>query len=223
MCSPAALGVAQGAVQGVSAVGGFLGQSAQTQATNDARLNEYKNQLAIYERDWMNRVGEYQQGLVDYEAQSMENELAYNRATQQAQRQLTDVYSQAAFNQLKEVQGLQAAQGRVAASGVSGQSALRARNVLEGAYGQSQAISMDNLLRARYGFMDTTESLRNQLTSANRQSWNKVALAPTPGIAPPEPVFSTGPSPLTLFGELGSSALGGFSTYGQAKKDNWFG
>ena len=51
--------------------------------------------------------------------------------------------------------------------------------------------------------------------SDNNRAYQNVAVAPMPDVATPAPVMTPGPSPLGLIAGLGSSAIGGLTTYNE--------
>jgi hypothetical protein len=77
------------------------------------------------------------------------------------------------------------------------------------ALGRNQAIKSQSLIRAKEAYTAKTEDIRDKQISANNQAYQKVALRPVEGVAPPQPVMMPGPSGLSLAAGLGSAALGG--------------
>lgn len=226
MCNPVAVAGAQFGGQALSSIGEFGQQRAQTDAVNKGRANQYRNQLAMRELKYNTDVNAYSARMSDYRAGNLERAEAASLAYQAAQGQLNETNRGAAFATQSAANRLAAAQGTAAARGVSGQSAALQQQSLQAAFGRDQALQMDNLLRARYGYDRSVARTRNQLTSRNRQAYNQIGPAPIPGIAPPKPVFQQGPSGLALVGNLASSAAGSVgSAYGMSAAGDggsWF-
>jgi len=226
MCNPVAVaGVAAGG-QALGQVGDFMQQRSQAKAVNQGRANQYRNQLAMRELKYNTAKNTYAARISDYEAGNQERASAASLAYQAAQGQLNETNRAAAFATEDATTRLLAAQGRAAARGVAGQSAALQQQSLMAAFGRDQALQMDNLLRARYAYDRQTARTRNQLTSANRQAYNRIGPAPIPGLAPPKPVFQQGPSGLALVGNLAATAASGvgsaYSMSNAGSGGSWF-
>jgi hypothetical protein len=201
---------AANALQGIaSSFGAYDKEAEQTKALNKQRLNQYKYQLKQYERTGINRTNLYRQQLSEYGQGIREDQRAYGRALEDSQAQLNELYGQSSLDQQQQQIQLASGLGSARTTGQSGVSQDRQSAMLMGAYGRQQAITMDNLLRARYGNIRGRERLRDQLISSQRQRYGKVALQPTMPIAPPKPVFSPGPSQSALFTNIGGNLLSG--------------
>ena len=226
MCNPVALAGAQFAGSAAGQIGQFQQQRAQARATNRARLNQYNNQIAMRGLKYDTDRAAYNARISDYKGTRFENRDAYALSQADAQGQLNETYGQAAAQDLQAGLTAAAASGRTATRGVTGRSAALQQQSIMGAYGRSQSQMMDNLLRARFAYGRTSDRLRNQLKSADRQAYNKIGPAPMPGMAPPKPVFQEGPSGLALVGNLAASAAGSaISAHGMSNASNggsWF-
>ena len=105
----------------------------------------------------------------------------------------------------------------MAASGVTGKSAQRMDNQIVSQFGRNQAIAAESLFGAQMAYKDRTASINRSLQSDNNKAYEKVAIQPQAGVAPPPPVMTPGPSGLGLIAGLGSAAIGGFDTYNSLK------
>ena len=226
MCNPVAVAGAKAGGKALGQIGEFQQQRAQTKAVNKGRANQYKNQLAMRELKYNTDVAAYNTRISDYNVGNLERADAASLAYQAAQGQLNETNRAAAYSSLGAAQGLAAAQGRAAARGVSGQSAALEQQSLMAAFGRDQALTMDNLLRARYAYDRGAARTRNKLMSANRQAYNKIGATPIAGIAPPKPVFQKGPSGLALVGNLAATAASGvgdaYSMSDAGNGGSWF-
>jgi hypothetical protein len=70
---------------------------------------------------------------------------------------------------------------------------------------------------AGFAYDRKTADIRREVESSNKQAYEKVALAPQAGVAPPPPVMTPGPSGLGLAAGLVEAGVGGFSTYNDLK------
>ena len=90
----------------------------------------------------------------------------------------------------------------MAAAGRLGKSAERLDLDVVRQFGRNQAIQAESLLSAQYGLQNANRGIRRELLSANNEAFEKVAVQPKPGVAPPPPTMAQGPSPLSLVGGL---------------------
>jgi len=203
MCAPlatAGIGIAQ-------SIGSYVSDQSTTAAKNNALIQDYEYKLQQREQDWMSTLGEWNQSRLEYEKTlSANQEAAYGGYAQEQQR-LNEVYKEAAFANQASLIGLMQGMGQYQARGVSGQSASRGLNMMQGAYDRNQAIQQESLRSARNRFTLSTEGIRRNLTSANNQAFSNVALAPVAGAAPPPPTMLQGPSTLGLITGIASSAV----------------
>lgn len=217
MCAPVALGVASAVAGGIGAVGQHQSASAQASAQNAAATNNYKYQLKVRERNWDRERFKYNVALGQYKDQTQENASAAQRAYSATQMKLNDKYREAAFRNQAMAAKLLESQGAMAARGMTGRSAQRVDSQVFQAFGRNQAIMAENLFSARTSAEYANEGTRRELLSANRKAYNKVAIQPMPGVAPPPPVMTPGPSGLGLAAGLINAGVSGFSTYESLK------
>ena len=218
MCSPIALGVASFATGAMGAVGQHQSASAQASAANAAATSNYKYQLKVRERAWDRERHVYGRKLFEHDEQLKENNLAAQRAYSGEQRKLNEAYRQAAFSNQAMVTQLLGMEGKgTAARGMTGRTADRMDASQLAAFGRNQAILAQSLTSARQAGEFRKDSIRRELKNTNRQAYSEVAIAPTPGVAPPPPTMQPGPSGLGLLAGLGSAAVDGYGTYNQLK------
>ncbi len=213
MCAPAALGVASFASGALGAVGQHQSASAQASAQNAAATSNYKYQLKVRERSWDREVHRYGRQLHQYDSQLQENSMAGQRAYAGAQRKLNSAYKQASFKQQANLVNLLKGSGRMANAGLTGKTADRLDNQIVSQFGRNQAIAAENLMGAGFAYNRQTADIRREVESSNKQAYEKVALNPQAGVAPPPPVMTPGPSGLGLAAGLISSGVDGYNTY----------
>ena len=218
MCAPAvALGVASAGASALGAVGQHQSASAQASAQNAAATSNYKYQLKVRERSWDREVHRYGRQLHQYDSQLQENSMAGQRAYAGAQRKLNSVYQQASFKQQANLVNLLKGSGNMAAAGRTGRSATRLDNQIVSQFGRNQAIAAESLMGAGFNYNRQVEDVQREVDSSNKQAYEKVALAPQAGIAPPPPVMTPGPSGLGLAAGLIGAGVSGYQTYNDLK------
>ena len=223
MCAPAVLGVASMASGVMGAVGQHQNASAQVNAQNAAATSNYKYQLKVRERNWDREVHRYGRQLHQYDSQLQENSKAGQRAYAGAQRKLNSIYQQASFKQQANLVNLLKGSGQAAAAGRTGRSATRLDNDIVSQFGRNQAIAAESLMGANFAYDRQVEATQREINSANTQAYEKVALAPQEGVAPPPPVMTPGPSGLGLAAGILDAGIGGVSTYNSLSPTPLFG
>ena len=213
MCAPAALGVASMASGVMGAVGQHQSASAQASAQNAAATSNYKYQLKVRERNWDREVHRYGRQLHQYDSTLQENSMAGQRAYAGAQRKLNSIYQQASFKQQANLVNLLKGSSGAASAGMTGRSAQRLDNDIVSQFGRNQAIAAENLMGAGFAYNRQVEGIQREVDSSNKQAYEKVALAPQEGVAPPPPVMTPGPSGLGLAAGILDAGISGVNTY----------
>ena len=234
MITPSMVFGAASALQGLMGTfGAYNQQTAQTEAENQRRLQQYEYQKKQIELENTNRRNLYAINIRDYKLGLLEDERAESRGLAAIQRGYNEARGEAAL--AREQLNLQQEQalGSLAARGVTGGSAARGAVSAISETGRRQRNIEDNLLRARYaafGIGGAAESLRDQRISSMRQRYSKVEIPPTMAFAPPAPIMQSGPSRFSLMANVGGNVLGGIQSgfsmrqtlgSGTGGKDNW--
>ncbi len=217
MCAPAALAVASAGAGIMGSVGQHQSAQAQADAQNAAATSNYKYQLKVRERNWDREVHRYGRQLHQYDSAKQENSMAGQRAYSGAQRKLNSAYQQASLKQQANLVNLLKGSGQAAAAGRNGRSATRLDNQIVGQFGRNQAIAAESLMGAGFAYNRQTDNIRREVDSSNKQAYEKVALAPQAGVAPPPPVMTPGPSGLSLAAGILDAGVNGYSTYNDLK------
>ena len=212
MCAPV-LAVASLASGVMGAVGQHQSASAQASAQNAAATSNYKYQLKVRERNWDREVHRYGRQLHQYDSQLQENSMAGQRAYSGAQRKLNSIYQQASFKQQANLVNLLKGSSGAASRGMTGRSAQRLDNDIVSQFGRNQAIAAESLMGANFAYDRQVEATQREINSANTQAYEKVALAPQEGVAPPPPVMTPGPSGLGLAAGILDAGIGAVGTY----------
>ena len=213
MCAPAALAVVSAGAGIMGSVGQHQSAQAQADAQNAAATSNYKYQLKVRERNWDREVHRYGRQLHQYDSQLQENSKAGQRAYAGAQRKLNSIYQQASFKQQANLVNLLKGSGQAAAAGRTGRSAQRLDNDIVSQFGRNQAIAAESLMGANFAYDRQVEATQREINSANTQAYEKVALAPQEGVAPPPPVMTPGPSGLGLAAGILEAGVGAVGTY----------
>jgi len=228
MCGPStAIGVATGLSQGASALGSFQQGRAQTDATNRARLNAYRDAAMMSEFQFQGDEAIRRAAINDYFSGIQESDWAIADVATGLQKQETERISKARFESLGSQQKLLQTQGKIAAGMQAGRGRERMMTLAKGAEDISESMRLDNLMRARFAAKDFYRGEADKATSYRRQLFSRVPLPTRRAPLPSAPVMQSGPSAFSLIGGLGSAALGGLTAGMGAEsafKDlGWFG
>lgn len=204
-----ALGAAKAISGGLSAIGQHQSETARIRAQNQAAVNQYAQRLKI--RDLAEKQSDqlYATKLGIYDRTLKENTAAASLAYGRQQQQLNDVYARQNLSLQNMAIGLAQSGGQAAASGKTGRSARRLDANLVGQFARNQGLMANNLMRSRLSMEQAQMDTQRQLTSANNRAFNQVAIAPQRTIAPLAPVQASGPSTMSLIGNIGGSLIEG--------------
>ena len=212
MCSPAAIAPAFGAI----------GSAAQASASNKAAKRNYKHQLKVRERRWMQRRSTYQTKKVQFEQEVDQANIAAQRAYTRTQIQLNNARSLAILENQEDFKKMLANEGAIEVSaaerGVRGKSVARALVMNNANFGISQALRSRGLAMAGYQAQGVNEDVRRQLKSTLNTSYGKVAIQPVQDVAPPPPVMQN--VGMTLMLGMGQ-ALGAGITGNEGLMKKW--
>ena len=227
MCEPITIGLISAASGIMGAAGAHQDAQAQADYQNQASSRDYKYQLARREGEWNQALSIWGNKKADYQNEYDSNYAAAGRSEAAEQYRLNEMFQQAAFQKQDMLSQLIQGQGSNAASGKTGNTAARLDQTMLAAFGRNNAIIAENLASARSAMIQRNEDNRLQLQSANNKAWSQVALAPTPGIAPPQPVMVGGPSGIGLVSGILGGISSGIGAYMGAKapkdRDNPYG
>ena len=215
MCEP--ISIATGAMGGLGAVGQHQSASAAASAQNEAAINNYEHQLQVRENQHMQKLSAWANDRSVFSGKVQENFTAADKSYAAAQTVLNQEFDKAVVENQGAFQKLIKAQGQINTSTAAGQSKDRMGVMAMAALGRNQAIKSQSLTRAKEGFEAKAEGIRDQQSSANAQAYQKVALRPVEGVAPPRPVMQAGPSGLSLAAGIGSAVVGGFQAHNAAQ------
>jgi len=222
MFDPVSLGLAAASAGSgiLSAFGSHSEATAQARAQNQAAVNQYKHRLKIYDKQYKDAQQIYATKLGQYDLEMNE----FDRAAAQGygREMLKQNEALRAANLSRLSQSIQLAQrgGAAAVSGKSGRSASRLDQNTIGQFVRNQGVLAENLLSGDIARNQRMMDIRNNLQSARNRAYSKVAIAPQRTVAPLEPTQVSGPSSMSLLSNVGSSIIGGLSTYNSLAAPN---
>lgn len=219
MVLPVLIGAATAAPQILSSIGGFLGQKAQTDATNQARKNQHRDALRLSQWKYQQQLGLYRKQGFDFQTNIEEVERELNKSRTKFDKRAAERYGKAAFADLNRERKLIQAEGSILARMGPGNSRKRAAVLARSASGQDEAMALDNLLRARFSDIDEFNDMRDKANQYRRKLYQELDPPPTMGPMPTAPVMQSGPSVLSLIGGIGSGIMGGVTAGLGAKAD----
>ena len=183
MCDVAAIGPA------VGAVGNAMGVAQQ----NKEKRRQYQHQLKVRERKWMQTRSTYQSKKVQFAQEVDLANIAAQRAYTRTNIQLNRARSTAILNNQEDFKKMLSNEGMIEVSaaerGVRGKSVARQLVMNQGQFGLSQAMRSRALATARFDAKEVMADTNRQLKGELNKSFSKVAVAPIPDFAPPQPVM----------------------------------
>ena len=195
MCDPV---VASFGSSAVSAIGGAM----QTSASNKAKKKDYEYKLKVRENRWMRERSGYQTKIVQYKTNLSEANIAAQRAYSKSQISLNNIRSKAMLDHQEDFKSMLKAEGAIEASaaerGIRGATVQRMISTNLADLGRSNAQRSRALTLSKYAYFDHNAGVARKLRSKQNQLFGKVAIQPTPDLAPPAPVMQNVGSQLFL-------------------------
>ena len=211
MCSPIA--VLGAGFSALGAVGQHQSAQAQADAQNEASIRNYEHQLLVRENKHMQKLSAWANDRSVFSGKVQENFTAADKSYAAAQVVLNQEFDKAVVENQGAFEKLFKAQGQINTQVTTGgKSKQRMGSMALAALGRNQAIKSQSLIRAKEAYTAKAEGIRDKQISSNRQAYQKVALRPVEGVAPPQPVMVPGPSPLSLVAGIGSAVVGGLGS-----------
>ena len=212
MVLPLIFGAANAGLGIFSAISGAQQQNAATDLANRQAIEVYKQQQRMQQSSYNAALSIYEKKKVRYREQLIENQTAADKAYVAEQVKLNELLKGMRFNsQAMNIEQAQQ-QGKIAASGRTGNSAARMSAMVAAASGRNQAIMSEQFSGAVQAAKRNNMNTRDQLRIANRNAYWNVGEAPTPGEAPLPPMLRDGANPFATALNIGSSVLGGVQT-----------
>jgi len=186
MCSPVAASFGSSAV---SAIGGAM----QASAANKAAKRDYEYKLKVRENRWMRRRSGYQTKIVQYKTNLSEANMAAQRAYSQSQTSLNNIRSKAMLDHQEDFKSMLKAEGAIEASaaerGIRGATVTRQIRANLAELGNANAQRSRALTLSKYAYFEHNEGIARKVRSKQNSLFGKVAISPTPDLAPPPPVM----------------------------------
>tara|TARA_A100000164_G_scaffold358634_1_gene370471 strand:- start:50 stop:694 length:645 start_codon:yes stop_codon:yes gene_type:complete len=195
MCSPAA------AAFGSSAIGA-IGGAQQARQQNEAKRKDYEYKLKVRENRYMRDRSGYQTKIVQFKTNLSEANIAAQRAYSQSQISLNNIRSKAMLDHQEDFKSMLKTEGAIEASaaerGIRGATVQRMISTNLADLGRSNAQRSRALTLSKYAYFDHNAGVARKLRSKQNQLFGKVAIQPTPDLAPPAPVMQNVGSQLFL-------------------------
>lgn len=186
MCSPAAASFGSGAI---SAIGGAM----QASAANKAKKRDYEYKLKVRENRWMRERSGYQTKIVQFKTNLSEANIAAQRAYSKSQISLNNIRSKAMLDHQEDFKSMLKTEGAIEASaaerGIRGATVRRQISANLAELGMANAQRSRALTLSKYAYFDHNAGVARKLRSRQNQLFGKVAIQPTPDLAPPKPVM----------------------------------
>nr|BAR27064.1 uncharacterized protein [uncultured Mediterranean phage uvMED]BAR27110.1 uncharacterized protein [uncultured Mediterranean phage uvMED] len=186
MCDPV---VASFGSSAVSAIGGAM----QTSASNKAKKKDYEYKLKVRENRWMRERSGYQTKIVQYKTNLSEANIAAQRAYSKSQISLNNIRSKAMLDHQEDFKSMLKTEGAIEASaaerGIRGATVRRQISANLAALGNANAQRSRALTLSKYAYFDHNAGIARKVRSKQNSLFGKVAISPTPDLAPPPPVM----------------------------------
>tara|TARA_X000001036_G_scaffold125574_1_gene118966 strand:+ start:36 stop:713 length:678 start_codon:yes stop_codon:yes gene_type:complete len=186
VCDPV---VASFGSSAVSAIGGAM----QTSAANKAKKKDYEYKLKVRENRWMRERSGYQTKIVQYKTNLSEANIAAQRAYSKSQISLNNIRSKAMLDHQEDFKSMLKTEGAIEASaaerGIRGATVRRQISANLAALGNANAQRSRALTLSKYAYFDHNAGIARKVRSKQNSLFGKVAISPTPDLAPPPPVM----------------------------------
>ena len=185
------------AVLGKAAIGFIRGrkQDEANRAENERRRQEYKRALEIRKRKWQQSRDVYGAKKNAYNIELNEIDLAANRGYEKTRAALLKKRAKAlAANEADFIKYAQKTLGKVAAAGMTGQSAGRIAGRIEAIQQFKQAQRLNSLIKSGEAGQAANEAIYRKAKASQRQAYANVAFTPIPSLAhnPPQMLSESG-------------------------------
>lgn len=213
MCEPisttgAILGGLSAGSSALGAIGQHQSATAQASAQNRSIANKANQRNRQYELDSLQGIAEYNQNVMDVSLQQDEASLAAMRAFSEEDLKLQDAEDQIRSAQLN----IAAKRLGVQTANEGGRSRSYNLNTIK-EDGRAEALLYSNLERKRIASFRRNLDTKRQADAQRQKLFTQVANPYRSGPAPSQDIeFVKGPSKLGLVAQLGSAAVGGFTT-----------
>ena len=211
------LGLITGGVQGLGAIGSFMGGNAKANAENRARIKQYKQQMLIRNVRDQQRFGIYNTKKVGYEQSLKSLDAQFAAKGMQDELRMNELLKGSKLaSQNKLVNEVQAT-GTIAARGSGGASQAKLQQSAMAKLGRQAQVREDQMTSSVYAKQMKDDAQRLSLDAAKQREFNKVRFAPQMSPVQEMGAMVDGPSPFSLVAGIGQAALGGLSAgMGQA-------
>ena len=165
----------------------------QASAANKAKKRDYEYKLKVRENRWMRERSGYQTKIVQFKTNLSEANIAAQRAYSKSQISLNNIRSKAMLDHQEDFKSMLKTEGAIEASaaerGIRGATVRRQISANLAELGMANAQRSRALTLSKYAYFDHNAGVARKLRSRQNQLFGKVAIQPTPDLAPPKPVM----------------------------------
>ena len=211
------MGLLVGGGQALGAIGNFFGGQSKARAQNKAIIAQYKQRMLIQRAQDLGRFNKYNAKVQGYR-DSIANQTQQARMESvQDQLKMDELLKGMSFQGQNDAINELMGRGKIAARGVSGQSAQLAQNSVSAAIGRQAAARDEQMLGAVLANQLREDARIQSLNASRKKAYNDVRYAPMKSLKMKAPQLASGPSALSLVTSLGQAALSGVTAgVGQA-------
>lgn len=208
---PVTMGLVMGGGQALGAIGNFFGGKAKARAQNKAIIAQYKQRMLIQRAQDLGRFNKYNARVQGFQDQVANQTQVARMESMQDQLKMDEMLKGMAFQGQNDAVNELTARGKIAARGVSGQSAMLAQQSVSAAIGRQAAARDEQMVGAALANRLREDARIQSLNAANKKAYNEVRYAPMKSLKMKAPQLASGPSALSLITGLGQAALSGVS------------
>ena len=218
MIDPVTVGLITGGGSLLKSVAGFFGDQDKARAQNKSIIAQYKQRMKIQRIQDQARFDQYNAKVLGFD-QSKANLTEQARIeSMQDQLKMDEMLKGMRFQDQNALVNESQARGKIAARGVSGQSALKAMNSVSAAIGRQAAARDEQMVGATLANKLREDARVRSLNASIEKQYNQVRYAPRESMEMMKPELVNGPSALSLVAGIGGAVLDGVSAgIGQAE------
>lgn len=200
-----------GGSQALGAIGNFFGGRSKARAQNKAIIAQYKQRMKIQQAQDLARFNKYNAKVLGFQ-QGVANQTEMARLeSQQDMLKMDQLLKGMKFQDQNDLVNEARARGKIAARGVSGQSAMLAQQSVSAAIGRQAAARDEQMVGAALANRLREDARTRSLNARIEKDYNQVRYAPEKSRKMDKPQLASGPSALSLVTGLGQAALSGVS------------
>ena len=187
----------------------FFGDQEKARAQNKSIIAQYKQRMKIQRIQDQARFDQYNAKVLGFDQNKANLTEQARIESMQDQLKMDEMLKGMAFQGQNDLVNESQARGRIAARGVSGQSALKAMNSVSAASGRQAAARDEQMVGATLANKLREDARIRSLNASIEKQYNQVRYAPRESMEIMKPELVNGPSALSLVAGIGEAALSG--------------